>query len=78
MQTRSDTCNRTLLGFGPEAVLYAILVAVVDGYAPEVSGLDNDIDEIETEVFSGVPAVCPDVSMNRPAKSSSSNAPPAP
>jgi magnesium transporter len=26
---------------------------VVDGYAPVVAGLENDIDEIETEVFSG-------------------------
>jgi magnesium transporter len=40
-----------LLARGPEAVLYAILDAVVDGYAPVVAGLQNDIDEIETEVF---------------------------
>jgi magnesium transporter len=40
-----------LLTRGPEAVLYAILDAVVDGYAPVVAGLQNDIDEIETEVF---------------------------
>ncbi|WP_421958296.1 magnesium and cobalt transport protein CorA [Prescottella subtropica] len=46
-----------LLGLGPEAVLYAILDAVVDGYAPVVAGLQNDIDEIETEVFSGDPMV---------------------
>ncbi|MFJ9175450.1 magnesium and cobalt transport protein CorA [Streptomyces sp. NPDC102360] len=46
-----------LLRLGPEAVLYAILDAVVDGYAPVVSGVQNDIDEIETEVFSGAPAV---------------------
>ena len=26
---------------------------MVDGYAPVVAGLENDIDEIETEVFSG-------------------------
>nr|MBM4496855.1 transporter [Prescottella equi] len=31
--------------------------AVVDGYAPVVAGLQNDIDEIETEVFSGDPMV---------------------
>jgi len=42
-----------LLTRGPEAVLYAILDAVVDGYAPVVAGLQNDIDEIETEVFRG-------------------------
>ncbi|WP_425528711.1 magnesium and cobalt transport protein CorA [Rhodococcus maanshanensis] len=46
-----------LLKLGPEAVLYAILDAVVDGYAPVVAGLQNDIDEIETEVFSGDPKV---------------------
>jgi magnesium transporter len=46
-----------LLSLGPEAVLYAILDAVVDGYAPVVSGVQNDIDEIETEVFRGDPEV---------------------
>lgn len=46
-----------LLRLGTEAVLYAILDAVVDGYAPVVAGLQNDIDEIETEVFSGDPGV---------------------
>ncbi|WP_306337134.1 magnesium and cobalt transport protein CorA [Streptomyces sp. KL118A] len=46
-----------LLKLGPEAVLYAILDAVVDGYAPVVAGVQNDIDEIETEVFRGDPEV---------------------
>ncbi|WP_188278750.1 magnesium and cobalt transport protein CorA [Streptomyces sp. CBMA152] len=46
-----------LLALGPEAVLYAILDAVVDGYVPVVSGVQNDIDEIETEVFRGDPEV---------------------
>jgi magnesium transporter len=46
-----------LLRLGPEAVLYAILDSVVDGYAPVVTGVQNDIDEIETEVFRGDPAV---------------------
>ncbi|WP_067966150.1 magnesium and cobalt transport protein CorA [Nocardiopsis trehalosi] len=46
-----------LLALGPEAVLYAILDAVVDGYAPVVAGLQNDIDEIETQVFDGDPKV---------------------
>jgi magnesium transporter len=46
-----------LLARGPEAVLYGILDAVVDGYAPVVAGLQNDIDEIETEVFRGDPKV---------------------
>jgi magnesium transporter len=46
-----------LLAKGSEAVLYAILDAVVDGYAPVVAGLANDIDEIETQVFGGDPRV---------------------
>ncbi|GAA1153719.1 magnesium transporter [Kitasatospora gansuensis] len=46
-----------LLALGPEAVLYAVLDAVVDGYAPVIAGLQHDIDEIETEVFSGDPKV---------------------
>jgi magnesium transporter len=46
-----------LLRRGPEAVLYAILDKVVDGYLPVVHGLENDIDEIEIEVFSGDPKV---------------------
>jgi magnesium transporter len=46
-----------LLGRGPEAVLYAILDTVVDGYAPVIAGLQKDIDEIETEVFRGDPKV---------------------
>jgi magnesium transporter len=46
-----------LLRLGPEAVLYAILDQVVDEYAPVVAGLENDIDEIEDELFKGDPAV---------------------
>jgi magnesium transporter len=42
-----------LLRRGPEAILYAIMDRIVDGYAPVVAGLENDIDEIEVEVFSG-------------------------
>ena len=46
-----------LLRQGPQAVLYAILDAVVDGYAPVVAGLQKDIDEIEAQVFGGDPTV---------------------
>jgi magnesium transporter len=46
-----------LLARGTEAVLYAILDAVVDGYFPVADGLETDIDEIETQVFGGDPAV---------------------
>ena len=46
-----------LLRLGPEAVLYAIFDEVVDEYWPVVAGLENDIDEIENQVFDGDPAV---------------------
>lgn len=46
-----------LLAHGPEAVLYAVIDQVVDGYYPVVAGLGNDIEEIEIEVFSGDPEV---------------------
>ena len=54
-----DRLERTpeLLRLGPEAVLYAILDQVVDEYAPVVAGLENDIDEIEDQLFKGDPAV---------------------
>lgn len=42
-----------LLRLGPEAVLYAVFDQVVDEYAPVVAGLENDIDEIEDQLFSG-------------------------
>jgi magnesium transporter len=41
-----------LLRFGPSAVLYAILDRVVDDYLPVIDGLDQDIKEVEKEVFS--------------------------
>ncbi|WP_182113887.1 MULTISPECIES: magnesium and cobalt transport protein CorA [unclassified Actinotalea] len=46
-----------LLRLGPEAVLYAILDEVVDEYGPVVAGLENDIDEIEDQLFAGDRAV---------------------
>ena len=46
-----------MLRLGPEAVLYAILDEVVDEYEPVVDGLENDIDEIEDQVFEGDPDV---------------------
>jgi magnesium transporter len=42
-----------LLAYGPEAVLYAILDQIVDEYGPVVAGLENDIDEIEDQLFDG-------------------------
>lgn len=38
---------------GPAAILYEIMRRVVGGYVPVVEGLENDIDEIEAEVFGG-------------------------
>ncbi|WP_051552041.1 magnesium/cobalt transporter CorA [Nocardioides sp. URHA0020] len=49
--------DKELLELGAEAILYAILDSVVDGYGPVVAGLENDIDEIETEIFTGDPRV---------------------
>lgn len=40
------------LGYGPSAVLYGILDRVVDDYQPVVAGLEDDIEELEREVFS--------------------------
>ena len=42
-----------LLAMGPESVLYAVIDEIVDGYAPVIAGLENDIDEIEDALFSG-------------------------
>jgi magnesium transporter len=38
---------------GPNAVFYEIMRLVIEGYAPVVEGLENDIDEMEAEVFGG-------------------------
>lgn len=48
LESRPDLLRR-----GPLAVLHAIMDRVVDDYAPVVAGLENDIDEIEDEVFGG-------------------------
>ena len=42
-----------LLRRGPMAILYAVMDRVVDDYAPVAGGLEEDIEEIETEVFGG-------------------------
>lgn len=46
-----------MLALGPQAVLYALLDEVVDQYEPVVAGLENDIDEIEDELFGADPDV---------------------
>jgi magnesium transporter len=40
-----------LMRYGPPAVAYAIADRIVDDYAPVIQGLDNDIREVELEVF---------------------------
>ncbi len=45
-----------LLAHGPFAVLYAVLDKVVDDYAPVLEGLQDDIDQIEVQVFEGDPS----------------------
>jgi magnesium transporter len=42
-----------LLQLGVLAIVYGIVDHVVDGYQPVAAGLENDIDEIEDEVFGG-------------------------
>lgn len=46
-----------LLREGPAAVLYAVADHVVDGYEPVLEGLENDIEEIEEEVFAGAAGI---------------------
>ncbi len=41
-----------LLALGPSAVLHAVMDHVVDDYLPVVKGLEDDIEEVEKEVFS--------------------------
>ena len=41
------------LAKGPSVVLLRLLDTIVDDYSPVVAGIDNDIDEIEDQVFTG-------------------------
>ncbi len=45
-------CDPELLRCGPGAVLHAIVDRVVDDYGLAMEGLENDIEELEEEVFS--------------------------
>jgi magnesium transporter len=50
---RIDLENQTsVLGHGPSAVVYAICDHVVDGYERVATSLMEDVDEVETSVFS--------------------------
>lgn len=40
-----------LLTTGPAAAIWAIVDKVVDDYAPVVEGIDNDIEEVEEDIF---------------------------
>ncbi|MGL4340333.1 MAG: magnesium and cobalt transport protein CorA [Rhodoglobus sp.] len=46
-----------LLRLGPASVLYGVLDEVIDQYQPVIHGLENDIDEIENQLFGGDPGV---------------------
>jgi magnesium transporter len=52
LEARPDLLRR-----GALAIAYAIVDHVVDGYQPVVAGLQNDVDEIEDEVFGASPTV---------------------
>jgi magnesium transporter len=41
-----------LLRCGPSAVLHAIVDRVVDDYSPVLAGVDDDVEEVEDEIFS--------------------------
>jgi magnesium transporter len=49
---RAVEAREDLLRCGPGAVLHAIVDHVVDDYGPVIAGLENDIGEVELEVFS--------------------------
>ncbi len=52
-EVRKETEKRTeLMRCGPGAVLHAIVDRVVDDYEPVLAGIDNDIEELEEQVFS--------------------------
>ena len=53
MVRQSLEADPELLRRGPEAILHALMDRIVDDYGPVVDGLENDIQEIESEVFGG-------------------------
>lgn len=54
---RTLLADDSLLRLGPEAVVYRLLDAIVDGYGPVLHGLAIDKEQIERQVFSGDAAV---------------------
>ncbi|GGO60501.1 magnesium transporter [Microbacterium nanhaiense] len=54
--TRHDKAllsDEALLRLGPEAVVYRLIDAIVDGYPPVLQGVAIDKEQIERQVFSG-------------------------
>jgi magnesium transporter len=49
---RDLEAKSTVLTHGPSAVVYAVCDRVVDGYLSVVGSLEEDVDEVETSVFS--------------------------
>ena len=49
----SGSRSSTLLDHGVGAVAWAVLDKVVDDYTPVVDGIDNDIQEVEQDIFAG-------------------------
>ncbi|PZF63276.1 transporter [Curtobacterium sp. MCBD17_013] len=43
-----------LVGAGPQAQLWALFDSIVDGYRPVADGLEEDINQIEDQLFAGV------------------------
>jgi magnesium transporter len=50
---RLEELHPDLIGAGPGAVVWAILDQVVDGYEPVASAIDDGIERLEQQVFSG-------------------------
>ncbi len=48
-------CDLERIAHGPMAVLHAVMDRVVDDYEPVIAGLDNDMREIEEQVFADHP-----------------------
>jgi magnesium transporter len=50
---RLEGDHDVLLAYGAPAVAWAILDEIVDNYEPVVMGIEDDIEEVEQDVFSG-------------------------
>ena len=46
-----------LVTVGPQAQLWALMDSIVDGYVPVIDGLEEDINQIEEQLFAGVAGV---------------------